>query len=307
MQIVLLGVAVVTVLSALAGVDVEAVVEQLGRASWRWVALGLVVAQLPRIAQAVSTMGASPVPLPLGHLYALQLAVSYVNLAIPASAARIAVNVRFFQRQGLPAGAALAVGALDGVGGFLVQVVLLLGVLTLTGATLDLDLDLSLGDGPGRLLLYLLVVVGIAVLVVGVVEPWRRWVADWVGRLVRDALVAARGLRSPRRSVLLLGGNLASEVLFALALGCFARAFGVPIGLDTLLLVNLSVALLSGLIPVPGGIGVTEAGLTYGLVGAGMLEETAFAAVLLHRLAAFYLPPIWGFFAFRWLERNDHL
>jgi glycosyltransferase 2 family protein len=33
----------------------------------------------------------------------------------------------------------------------------------------------------------------------------------------------------------------------------------------------------------------------------------AFAAVLLYRLATFYLPPIWGFFALRWLERNKHL
>jgi uncharacterized protein (TIRG00374 family) len=125
--------------------------------------------------------------------------------------------------------------------------------------------------------------------------------------LVREAVAAVRGIRSPRRFGMLLGGNLLTEVLFALALGAFARAFGFPIGLGELLLINLTVALLSGLIPVPGGIGVTEAGLTYGLVSFGMPEETAFAAVIMHRLAAFYLPPIWGFFAFRWLERNNHL
>jgi len=67
------------------------------------------------------------------------------------------------------------------------------------------------------------------------------------------------------------------------------------------------VSLLSGLLPVPGGIGVTEAGLTLGLVRAGMGEEVAFAAVILYRLATFYLPPIWGYFALRWLERNEHL
>ncbi len=101
--------------------------------------------------------------------------------------------------------------------------------------------------------------------------------------------------------------NLLTEVLFALALGAFARALGFPIGLGQLLLINLAVALLSGLIPVPGGIGVTEAGLIFGLVSAGMPEEAAFSAVILYRLSAFYLPPIWGFMAFRWLERNNHL
>jgi len=29
--------------------------------------------------------------------------------------------------------------------------------------------------------------------------------------------------------------------------------------------------------------------------------------VLLYRLASFYLPPVWGYFAMRWLERRGHL
>lgn len=66
-------------------------------------------------------------------------------------------------------------------------------------------------------------------------------------------------------------------------------------------------ALLSGLLPIPGGIGVAEGGLTFGLVRAGMPEEVAFAAVMLYRMSSFYLPPIWGFFAMRWLERRRFL
>ena len=58
---------------------------------------------------------------------------------------------------------------------------------------------------------------------------------------------------------------------------------------------------------MPGGVGVAEGGLTFGLVQAGMPEGVAFAAVLLYRLATFYLPPTWGYFALRWLERNEHL
>ena len=59
--------------------------------------------------------------------------------------------------------------------------------------------------------------------------------------------------------------------------------------------------------PIPGGIGVAEGGLTFGLVQAGVPEEVAFAIALVYRMASFYLPPIWGFFALRWLERNEHL
>ena len=102
MRVALPALAAVMLLSALAGFDFDEFVDSLQDAAWWLVAIGFVVAQLPRVAQAVSTLGAAPVPLPLGPVYALQLAISYVNLAIPTAAARIAVNVRFFQRQGLP-------------------------------------------------------------------------------------------------------------------------------------------------------------------------------------------------------------
>ena len=57
----------------------------------------------------------------------------------------------------------------------------------------------------------------------------------------------------------------------------------------------------------PFEVGVTEGGLIFGLTAAGMPQEAAFAAVTFYRLATFYLPPIWGFFSLRWLERNRYL
>jgi hypothetical protein len=36
-------------------------------------------------------------------------------------------------------------------------------------------------------------------------------------------------------------------------------------------------------------------------------SDVLLPAVLLYRLWTFYLPPIWGYFAVRWLERNKHL
>ena len=106
---------------------------------------------------------------------------------------------------------------------------------------------------------------------------------------------------------MLFGGNFLSEVLFATALGLFARSLGYDLGIVELLLINVSAGLLTGFIPVPGGIGVFEAALTYALTRAGLPEETALATALMYRLSTFYLPPIWGFFAFTWLERNKHL
>ena len=304
-RVALPAVAVVALVSAAAGIDVDQLVEALRNASWSMVAAGLLLGQTPRVAQAVSTMGASPVLLPLGPVYALQLAVSYVNLAVPSMAGRIAVNIRFFQRHGVGPAQAVAVGALDGVSGFVVQACLLAVLLLATPVSLDLQLD-----GASRaldILILVVVLAAVAVAVVMAVGPWRRTVLGLVRRYVTEALAAVRGLRSTRRLVMLLGGNLASEVLFASTLAVFAAALGFRIGLGEALLINIGVGLLAGLLPVPGGIGVAEGGLTFGLISAGMPEEAAFGAVVLYRLATFYLPPVWGFFAMRWLQRNQHL
>jgi uncharacterized protein (TIRG00374 family) len=96
-------------------------------------------------------------------------------------------------------------------------------------------------------------------------------------------------------------------VLFATALGLFARALGYHLPLSELLVINMSVSLLASFIPVPGGIGVVEFGLTAGLTAAGMQEEAALAAAILYRISIFYLPPLWGFFALSWLQRNRYL
>ena len=94
--------AVFFLVSALAGFDWSEFVDSLQDASWMLVVVGFVVGQSPRIAQAIATLGAAPIPLPLGPVYALQLAISYVNLAIPTAAARIAVERPLLPTAGRP-------------------------------------------------------------------------------------------------------------------------------------------------------------------------------------------------------------
>ncbi len=159
-RVALPGFAIFMLISAFAGFDLPEFFDSLQSAVWWVVAVGFVVAQLPRIAQAVSTLGAAPIPLPLGPVYALQLAISYVNLAIPTAAARIAVNVRFFQRQGVSPTQAVATGALDGVSGFIVQAMLLGSLLLFSSLSLDLDVS-----GPAAAAVRVITILGIVALV----------------------------------------------------------------------------------------------------------------------------------------------
>lgn len=306
LRIALPALAVVILISALAGFDFAAFGDSLQEAVVWLVVIGFVVAQLPRVAQAVSTLGASPIPLPLGPVYALQLAISYVNLAVPTAAARIAVNVRFFQRQGVSPSAAVATGALDGVSGFIVQTILLGSLLLFSGLSLDVDVG-GPASAAARVVGIVAVIVAVAMIVIVVIPRLRRFVFAAVRRTATEAFGVLRGLRSPRRLAMLFGGNLLAELLFAFALGLLVQAFGYSLPLHELLFINMTVSLLSGLVPVPGGIGVTEGGLIFGLTSFGVPQEAAFAAVILYRLATFYTPPTWGFFTLRWLERRRYL
>jgi glycosyltransferase 2 family protein len=305
LQTVMLIVAFYALASVIGGLDFNLLGDQLSHATWWLIIAGALTAQVTRLTNAVSLTGASPKPLPLGPVYALKLAMGYIGFAVPAPGARTAVGVRFHQRHGLAAGTGLAVEGLDGLAQFLLQVILLIGLLTLTSATVELHFAI-----PDQLILLFVVVLAIAVAVVitlALRAKWRRPIIAWIRSLFTEALQAARGLDSPRRLALLFGGNLATELLFAFALLLFVRGFGYPLGFSEILFITISVTLLAGLMPTPGGIGVAEGGLALGLVGAGMTEEAAFAVVLLYRMATLYLPPIWGYFALRWLERNKHL
>ena len=121
---------------------------------------------------------------------------------------------------------------------------------------------------------------------------------------MRDTLPSLRGSHKLAQLIL---GNLATEILFATALGMFTRGLGYPLSLADLLVVNLSVSLFSMFIPVPGGIGVVEGGLLVGLTAAGVPESAAFASIILYRITTFYLPPVWGWFALNWLRNNRYL
>jgi uncharacterized protein (TIRG00374 family) len=103
------------------------------------------------------------------------------------------------------------------------------------------------------------------------------------------------------------GGSLASELLYALALGASCLAYGVHLDVAQLIFINTSASVLSSIVPVPGGIGAAEAALSAGLIAMGVDESTAFAIALTQRLCTFYLPPIWGYFSLRWLAQKGYV
>ncbi len=305
-QLALLVLATTTVIGAVSGVDVDQLRESLQDATWAWIALGFVIAQTPRLTQSLSTMGSVAAELPFGPVYAMQLATSYMNLALPSNFARMAVNIRFFQRLGVPPASAVTSGAIDSFAGNVLQAILLVLLLIFSQSDVSVDFNIPT-EGAKKLLFILVALAVINILVFTLVPRLRRQITSRVHKWWPQVRTTLSSLRGSHKLAMLMGGNLATEVLFAIALGCIARGLGADISLADLLVINLSVSLFASFIPVPGGIGVTEFGLTVGLTGAGMSEEAALATALIYRVCTFYLPPLWGFFAMRWLTQHNYL
>jgi len=305
-QVALLGFASYTIAEFAGSVSWGDVGSAIGDASWSWIVAAFVVAQLPRLTQAVSTLGSVPAALPYGPVYAMQLATGYMNVALPSNLARMAVNIRFFQRQGLSPPTAVASGAIDSFAGTIVQALLLGALLLFSESSVPLELPIPSG-GIGALFWILLAAFVACVAGLVLVRRLRNAIVDRIRRWWPDVRATLVALRASHKLALLLLGNLATDLLFATALGLFVRSFGYHVNLAELLVVNISVSLLASFIPVPGGIGVAEFGLTVGLTSAGVTPEAAIAAVLLYRISTFFLPPVWGFPAMLWLQRNRYL
>jgi uncharacterized membrane protein YbhN (UPF0104 family) len=169
--------------------------------------------------------------------------------------------------------------------------------------TLDFSLDTGKVSGAAKLAVAAIVVAVIGVIVVMVVRKLREWVFHQLS-LARDAL---RGIGAINRWGLLFGGNLLTQILFSLTLGLCVLAFGYHVSLVNLMAINVMTSFFAGLMPVPGGIGVSEAALTAGLVAAGVPQGPALSAVLVYRIVTYYLPPAWGFFTLRWLRNHEYL
>jgi uncharacterized membrane protein YbhN (UPF0104 family) len=308
-----LGVAVLilvayAVISAIVGVGLDTIVQEFEGADWWWVASAVVLSPFVQVGQAVATQGASVRQVRLGPVLALQYAVQFLGLAVPSSAARIALEIRFFQKVGTTATAAVAVGVIDSVSGFVVQLVIIAVTLLSGLVTLDFPNENSSGGSGSSLnVTAILVVGGLLLLVAAAVALTIPRVRAFLRSRAADSVVALAVLRSPRKVGLLLSGNLVAQVLQAIILGCSVRAFGEHASFAELILINTLVSLFAGLMPVPGGIGVTEAALTAGLVAVGVPDAAALAAAIVYRMATYYLPPVWGAFAMRWLRTHAYI
>jgi uncharacterized membrane protein YbhN (UPF0104 family) len=308
-----------TLVSLLAGVDISEIVDELRQADWALLLLALLVAPLAQVGFSFSTVGASTRALPYVPVLVLQYAIQFLALVFPSTGARAALQIRFFERVGVPYGAAIPMGMIDGISGFVVQVSLLLiiALSSLPGVTTTVAPASGSSDGssssPSILGLALLIALlwGVTTLAVPRRRARARRAIPRFTEALKGQAGVARGaltvVKQPAKVSMMLGGNLAAQVIQAIVLGICLSAFGESVSLSQLILVNTFVSLFAGIMPVPGGVGVAEAGFAYGLQAVGIPSAVAVSTAIAFRLVTFYLPPLWGSLAMRWLRKGAYV
>jgi putative heme transporter len=101
------------------------------------------------------------------------------------------------------------------------------------------------------------------------------------------------------------GLALANWLADAAVLAVSIRAAGAAVPWHDLLLVYGSGIAAQSLNITPGGLGVAEGTLSLALVAAGLCASHALAAVLLYRLASFWLVAIAGWMVLLWLRHSQ--
>jgi len=287
----------------------------IANANWPWVVATAVLSQLAYIGSAFATLGSITVSVPLWPLIMLELSNTFSGLAL-GSAGTLAARVRFFQRQGMDTTIAVSSGVLESTASWIVKGGLFLIALPFAWSSLHFE-TLTKGSGSSgsssesSLLTYLvlaIVAVGIGVAVMLAVPRWRKIVAAKIEpryHEVRSHFGVLMG--RPAKVAEIFGGMLVAQLVIAMALGTSLHAFGEQLSLPVILVVLTLGSMLGGISPVPGGMGVVEAGMILGLKAAGIPDDQAVAAVFVQRLFTAYLPPVAGWFALMWLRRKEYL
>ncbi len=91
---------------------------------------------------------------------------------------------------------------------------------------------------------------------------------------------------------------------YVLALDASLRAFSASLAVPAVVVVYLAASTLGSAVPTPGGLGAVEAALVGGLTTTGIPVGPALAAVLLFRIATFWLPAPIGWATFITLQRR---
>jgi uncharacterized membrane protein YbhN (UPF0104 family) len=297
---VALAVAAYLLVGEISGVNV---LGTLGQANPGWLAVAVLGSALTYLGAAIGIAAFIPQRLSIVRGYFVQLATAFVGVAMPPTVGHVAVNARYLHREKVDEGTIAAAVTVSQLVNIVTTVLLLIVLGVLTGSGLS-----KFKIAPGADVLIGLAVIAVAVITVLAVPLTRRKVTGAVWphlRQIGPRLLEA--VSQPLRLGIAVGANLLLTVAYSVALIAALRSVGAHPAILATVVVFLAGNAVGAATPTPGGIGGVEAVLAAGLTAIGIPAHEAIPAVLLFRMATFWLPIPAGWVSYLLLQRRGVL
>jgi glycosyltransferase 2 family protein len=285
---------------------------ELGRASltsvlhaadWRWGIAALALSAATYAGATEALTGFVPGRLRFRLTLLTQVASSFVTLVTPAAVGGATLNIRYLQRQKIPAAVAAASVGVAQVVAFILHALLIMVFAAIAGSSGSEPIQ-----PPPRWAWFVLAGLVLIALIVLAIPAGRRMLgarlSPMLGQVLPRLLQVAQ---QPRKLARGIGGTLLLTACYILCLAVCVAAFSRSVPIAKIGLVYLTGSAIGSIIPTPGGLGAVEAALTAGLTAAGIPGAVAASAVLLFRLLTFWLPVPFGWGAMKYLERRQAL
>ncbi len=269
-----------------------------------WFSLAVAASAATYLGGAANLAAFVPKRLSLVRGFFVQLATAFVGMAMPPTVGHVAVNGRYLHRQGVDEATTAAAVAISQVVNVVTTVPLLIVLALLTGSGVG---GFHLSSSPTLLGAVGAIVVALGTLVI--VPRTRRLLRSYV--LPRLRSIGPRlldAVSQPLRLLAGVGGNLILTAGYVVALGASLLAVGAH-GFSWLAVaaVYLTGNTVGSAAPTPGGLGAVEVVLSAGLTAIGIPTHLGVSAVLLFRLATFWLPIPAGWVSYELLRRSGTL
>jgi undecaprenyl-diphosphatase len=273
-------------------------------ANFLWVPVLLVLSLVTYIGAALGVMGTVPQHIKFFPTFIAQVASSFVNRVTPASIGGMVLNGRFLEKSGVDGPTAVAGVGLNSAAGGIVHVVLIIVFFTWSKSEIGRAFKLPSSSK-------MLLVVPIVLAIVGIVMATRWGRRKLVGPLVKSIRSAMHNLarlsRDPFKLALLFGGSTLVTLAYIWALDAALIAMDVHVSMAKVGAVYLAAGAVASAAPTPGNLGAIEAALVAGLTGVGVPGPDAVSAVLLYRLATYWLPVLPGWLCWHLIQRWEYV
>jgi glycosyltransferase 2 family protein len=276
----------------------------LQSAHWIWLPVVIAFSALTYLASAISLLGSVTVRLPFWPTVLTQGASSFINRVSPANVGGMALNVRYLQKTGVEPSEGVAAVGVNALAGAIVHVILLVIFLSWAGRGLGHAFKLP---SSSKLLLILAILAAVVGLIL-VTRQGRKFAVRKLLPSLRSSLASLwRVARSPVRLALLFGGSALVTLAYIGGLVASVAAFGASASIAQVGAVYLIASFIAAASPTPGGLGAIEAATIAGLTGIGIPSGPAVSAVLVYRLATYWLPVLPGWYSWRLLQRMGYV